>query len=71
MFWLSIYIHLLFSIFFFKLDCLGEEITILHFVAGQCDPYGMESTDGATTAQLSGLLITSAFIVVASLSALR
>lgn len=71
MFWLSIYIDFIIFHFFFKLDCLDEEITILHFVAGQCDPYGMESTDGATTAQLSGLLITSAFIVVASVSALR
>lgn len=39
-------------------------------VEGQCD-YGIDGTDGATTAQLSGILITSAFIVVASLSALR
>lgn len=39
---------------------------------GQCNPYGMDGVDGgATTAQLSGILITSTLIVVALLSALR
>ncbi|XP_034234536.1 uncharacterized protein LOC117641381 [Thrips palmi] len=40
-------------------------------VEGQCDNYGVDGTDGATTAQLSGILITAALIAIASLSALR